>query len=78
MKYQFFSISAHAPEAAQTELNRFCASHRVASVEKQFVANGAASYAKPYLSRLACQRMRYLPMRNWQRWCVAGLPIGLA
>ncbi len=34
MKYQFFTVPAHAPEAAQEELNRFCAERRVVSVDK--------------------------------------------
>ncbi len=29
MKYRFFTVPIHAPEAAQEELNRFCAEQRV-------------------------------------------------
>lgn len=44
MKYRFFTIPTLAPEQAQEELNRFCSGHRIASVEKQFVANGDRSF----------------------------------
>ena len=44
MKYQFFSIPAHAADAAQEALNRFCAEHRVIDIEKQFVTDGPKSY----------------------------------
>ncbi len=44
MKYRFFTIPAHSFDAAQQELNDFCTSHRVATVEKQFVANGDNSF----------------------------------
>jgi hypothetical protein len=40
MKFEFFSIPACSPEQGQQELNSFCSSHRIASIEKQFVANG--------------------------------------
>jgi superfamily II DNA helicase RecQ len=44
MNYQFFVIPAHNPVSAQEKLNRFCAGHRVANVEKAFVANGDRSF----------------------------------
>ncbi len=44
MKYRFFAIPAHAPDAAQEELNRFCAGQRLVSVDKQFVQNAEQSY----------------------------------
>jgi superfamily II DNA helicase RecQ len=44
MKFEFFSIPACSPEQGQEELNSFCSSHRIASIEKQFVANGEQSY----------------------------------
>ncbi len=44
MKYQFFTIPVHSFEISQQELNSFCSGHRVATVEKQFVANGDASF----------------------------------
>ena len=44
MKYHFVTVPAAAPEEAQETLNRFCASHRVVSVEKQFVHDAERSY----------------------------------
>jgi superfamily II DNA helicase RecQ len=44
MKLQTFHIPVLAPEAAQDALNRHLASHRVAHVDRQFVADGAASF----------------------------------
>jgi superfamily II DNA helicase RecQ len=44
MKFEFFSIPACSPEQGQEELNSFCGSHRIASIEKQFVVNGEQSY----------------------------------
>jgi superfamily II DNA helicase RecQ len=40
----FFAIPALEPTCAQDELNRFCAAHRVVSVERQFVAAGRESF----------------------------------
>ncbi len=44
MKYRFFTVPIHAPEAAQEELNRFCAEQRVVSVDKQCVQGAEGSY----------------------------------
>ena len=44
MKYRFFSIPAMIPDDMQEEMNRFCAAHRVISIEKQFVQDGERSY----------------------------------
>lgn len=44
MKYRFFSIPAMMPDAMQDDMNRFCAAHRVISIEKQFVQDGERSY----------------------------------
>lgn len=44
MKYRFFMVPAHAPEAAQEELNRFCGGQRIVSVDKQFVQDADRSY----------------------------------
>ena len=44
MKYRFFAIPVHASDAAQEELNRFCAKQRLVSVDKQFVQNAEQSY----------------------------------
>ena len=44
MKYRFFSVPAAMPEEAQEDVNRFCAAHRVVSVDKQFVHNAERSY----------------------------------
>lgn len=44
MKYRFFIVPVHAPEAAQDELNRFCAEKRVVSVDKQFAQHAESSY----------------------------------
>lgn len=44
MKHRFFTIPANAPDAAQEELNRFCAGQRVVSVDKQFVQDAQRSY----------------------------------
>ncbi len=40
----FFTIPALTPAQAQAELNQFLLSHRVVNIEKQWVANGAASF----------------------------------
>jgi len=44
MKHRFFTIPALHPAQGQDELNRFCAACRVVSLDKQFVADGGASY----------------------------------
>lgn len=44
MKLKFYTIPALAPEAAETELNRFLDSHRVSHIERQFLADGAMSF----------------------------------
>jgi superfamily II DNA helicase RecQ len=44
MKYRFFSVPAATPEEAQEAVNRFCAAHRVVSVDKQFVQHAERSY----------------------------------
>jgi len=44
MKYEFFSIPALDPGPDQEELNAFISSHRIATVEKQFVTNGEQSF----------------------------------
>ena len=44
MKYRFFAIPVHASDAAQEELNRFCAKQRLVSVDKQFVQNAEQCY----------------------------------
>ncbi len=44
MQLRFFSIPALDPAAAEAELNALLAAGRVAGVERQFVAAGAASY----------------------------------
>jgi superfamily II DNA helicase RecQ len=43
MKLQFFTIPVSDPTAAMDELNAFLAVHRVVTVERQFVADGANS-----------------------------------
>ena len=44
MKYHFTSIPAVGGEAAQAELNRFLAAHRVVHVEHTLVPDGSASF----------------------------------
>jgi len=44
MKYRFFSVLALSPQSGEGELNTFCASHRVASVDKAVILDGANSY----------------------------------
>lgn len=44
MKYNFFTIPAKHSEASQDALNVFCSQHRVAFVEKQFIADGDNSF----------------------------------
>ena len=44
MQMHFFAIPALDPQTAQDELNRFCASHRVAAVERQFITAGLDSH----------------------------------
>lgn len=43
MKLKFFTIPIAHPEGPETELNRFLGAHRISRVEKEFVADGAAS-----------------------------------
>ena len=43
MKLQFFTIPVNDPQVATKEINAFLAAHRVVTVERQFVANGANS-----------------------------------
>ena len=52
MKFQFFAIPAIDSEEAQTALNAFCSSHRLASVDKHFVECGNQSYWAICLSYL--------------------------
>ena len=44
MKFRFFSVNALEPGVGEEEVNRFCASHKLVSIQKQFVVNGPASY----------------------------------
>lgn len=44
MKHRFFHISALYPQTGESELNDFCARHRVASIDKSLVADGTNSY----------------------------------
>lgn len=44
MKYKFFTIPVKDAESAEQELNRFCAVTRIATVEKEFIANGDKSF----------------------------------
>jgi len=44
MRYHFFKIPIDFSDQAQNDLNRFCAGHRVAAVEKNFSENGADSF----------------------------------
>ena len=43
MKYSFFTIPVRDPGQAQDELNSFLTQHRVVSVVKEFINNGANS-----------------------------------
>jgi len=43
MKLKFFTIPIDHPDGAEAELNRFLGAHRISRVEKEFVADGAAS-----------------------------------
>ena len=36
MRYRFFSIPAVMPDEAQEAVNRFCAAHRIVSVEQRY------------------------------------------
>jgi len=44
MKIKFYHIPAIDFEESENELNNFCASKRVASIEKEFVLNGDRSF----------------------------------
>ena len=44
MKYRVFHIPTLFPQGGEAELNAFCASHRVASVDKALIQDGANSY----------------------------------
>ena len=43
MKYKFFIVPVLHAENAEWELNNFCSSHRIASVEKHFIEKGDKS-----------------------------------
>jgi superfamily II DNA helicase RecQ len=64
MKFEFFSIPACSPEQGQQELNAFCSSHRIASIEKQFVANGEQSYWAICVSYLDNQKKITTPGKS--------------
>jgi superfamily II DNA helicase RecQ len=64
MKYRFFTIPAHAPEETQETLNSFCAQHRVAAVEKQFVADGHGSFWSICVSYLEQDNKSAVPRRS--------------
>jgi superfamily II DNA helicase RecQ len=64
MKFEFFSIPACSPEQGQLELNSFCGSHRIASIEKQFVANGEQSYWAICVSYLDNEKKIILPGKS--------------
>ena len=44
MSFYFFAVPAFDPEAEQSRLNDFCHRHRVVSVDRQFVNDGANSH----------------------------------
>ena len=44
MSFHFFAVPALDSEAEQSRLNDFCQRHRVVSVDRQFVSNGANSH----------------------------------
>ena len=41
MKLRFFTIPVHNPQAVTDEMHAFLAAHRVVTVERQFVPDGA-------------------------------------
>ena len=43
MRLKFFSIPAFDLEVAETELNRFLASHRIHKIDRHFIQDGSAS-----------------------------------
>jgi hypothetical protein len=59
MKFEFFSVPACSPEQGQQELNAFCGTHRIVSIEKQFVPNGEQNYYKKVIGeKVAPQLLR--------------------
>lgn len=44
MTLHFFAIPALTPQPAQDAFNRFCQTHCVVSIERQFVGNGVNAY----------------------------------
>jgi superfamily II DNA helicase RecQ len=44
MRYQFITVRALHPDEGQEELNRFCAGHTIAEIDKCFVTAGSESY----------------------------------
>lgn len=44
MSLHFFAIPALDPHPAEEELNRFCDSHRVVAIDRQFVPAGLDSF----------------------------------
>ena len=57
MHYRFFSIPAMMPDDMPDDMNRFCAEHRVISIEKQFVQDGDRSSGPS-----ACVMSRSMPV----------------
>jgi len=44
MSFKFFYVPSRNPESTEAELNSFLASHRVVTIERKFVENGADSF----------------------------------
>lgn len=44
MKYKFFKIVTGNAIDSETELNAFCAQHRITDIEKNFVTDGSNSF----------------------------------
>jgi hypothetical protein len=44
MKHKFFKVPVSDPVNAETELNTFISQHRIAHIDRYFVADGANSF----------------------------------
>ena len=43
MQLRFFTVPIHAPDAATAELNQFLVAHRILSIDRQLISDGANS-----------------------------------
>lgn len=64
MRYKFFYIPVQNPEGAEQELNKFCGSHCVATMEKHFVNDGQNSFWSICVSFIEPSNLQHLSKRG--------------